>query len=342
MRIGFMPAAVAIILITSSSFAMAQGHMRGGRGAGPGMHGPSGGAFRGPTGGEPRIDDFRRAPDLGSRREFHAPRRAERGGLERGYRSERTRRAELRKLDRSQRVQRELRQNKNANRELRQGKDRSHEMRGTGEARKSFQGTREGSASTQQRVSDRHAQIEKARNQLSAENKERLHRAFDFDRARISRVKFDHNIGRRVPRHTRLFPIPLTVFGFFPYYRDFSYFVIDDDICIVDPKTYVVVDVIERGYWSAPSQPFVAELILSEDEIALVRESIPADFPDAGVQLRLALGAEIPQDVELNGFSPGVVDRMPRLNEFRFIVSADQIAIVRPADRSIALVIDKA
>jgi hypothetical protein len=268
---------------------------------------------------------------MGARREFHGPRRVERAP---SYRSERTRRAQSRAIDRSQRAQRELRQGKEMHKA---GQERMKSDAKAAEAR----GGREGSARTEQRVADKHTQIENARKQLSTEIRDRLHAAFNFDRARVTQAKLDHHVGRHIPRHIRLFPISAAVFAFFPYYRDYSYFVVDDEICIVDPRTYVVVDVIEPGYWRGQGRPYVAELILSEHEIALVRDSIPRDFPEAGLRLRLALGAEIPRDVRLHEFPEIVLGSVPRLRDFRFLVSGDQIVIVRPDDRSVALVIDR-
>jgi hypothetical protein len=178
--------------------------------------------------------------------------------------------------------------------------------------------------------------------ELSGDNKERLHHAFDMNRARVHNVNFDYHVGRRIPRHIHLFPIPAAVFAFFPYYEDYSYFVVDDDICIVDPRTYEVVDVIDAAYWNGPGRPRVAGLHLSVHQIGVVRESIPVDFPDADIHLRLALGAEIPEDVQLHEFAPFVLDRVPQLRDYRFLVAGDQIVIVQPGDRSIALVIDGA
>ena len=193
----------------------------------------------------------------------------------------------------------------------------------------------------QQQVVDKHNEIQQARTRLGADDRARLHRAFDLQKARISRANFDHHVGRRVPRHVHLHRIPIAVFGFFPYYRDYSYFVVDDDICIVDPNSYVVVDVIDQGYWNAPGRPQVAGLRLNERQISLVRDSIPGDFPQADIRLRLALGAEIPADVDLHEFAPGVLDRIPELTEYRFLVSEDQIVIVDPRERTIAFVIDR-
>jgi len=202
---------------------------------------------------------------------------------------------------------------------------------------------REASGGMEHRVAERHNELQQARTKLGAQDRERLHKSFDFDRARVSRVNFDHRIGHRVPRNFRLFAIPAAVIGFFPYYRDYSYFVVDDDICIVDRSSYAIVDVIDRGYWSGGGgREQVASLHLSASEIALVRDSIPRDFPVADVRLRLALGAEIPPDVRLHEFAVVVLDRVPQLRDYRFLANEDQIVIVDPRDRAIALVIDRA
>ena len=180
-----------------------------------------------------------------------------------------------------------------------------------------------------ERVGERREDVREARTRLSIEDRERLHRSFDFQHARLNHARFDFQVGRRIPRDVRLFPVPVEVIGFFPYYRDYSYFVVDDEICIVNPRTYEVVDVIDQGYWR--SRPQVAGLRLSSSQIALVRDSIPRDFPEAGVRLRLALGAEIPDDVELHELPTIVLDRVAELREYRFVVADEQIVIVDPA-----------
>ena len=85
----------------------------------------------------------------------------------------------------------------------------------------------------------------------------------------------------------------------------------------------------------------MAGFFLTEDQIALVRDSIPRDFPQADVRLRLALGAELHHDVELYEFPALLLDRIPKLRDYRFLVVEDQIVIVDPRERSIALVIDR-
>ncbi len=185
-------------------------------------------------------------------------------------------------------------------------------------------------------------ELQERRERLSENERVRLRDAFDVKRARVNHVTFDVHIGRRIPRHVRLFPVPYQVISFFPYYRSYSYFVVGEDICIVNPRTYEIVDVIDYGYRGRAHRPQVAGLHLSTAQIALVRDAIPPDFPVAGIRLRLALGAEIPDDVQLNEFPNVVIDRVRELERYRFVVVEDQIVIVDPRDRSIALVIDRA
>ena len=142
-----------------------------------------------------------------------------------------------------------------------------------------------------------------------------------------------------MPAGRRAANLPSDVIAFFPYYRDYSYFVVDEEICIVDPRTYEVVDVIDEGYPIPRMQ--TARLLLSAAQIAVVRDSIPRDAPDTSIRVRLALGAEIPEDVMLHEFPVIVLDRAPQLQDYRFLLAADAIVVVDPRDRSIALVIDR-
>ena len=97
---------------------------------------------------------------------------------------------------------------------------------------------------------------------------------------------------------------------------------------------------IDEGYPIAP-RVRTARLSLSGAQIAVVRDSVPRDFPETSIHLRLALGAEIPEDVLLHEFPVIVLDRAPQLQDYRFLLAADAIVVVDPRDRSIALVIDR-
>ena len=61
---------------------------------------------------------------------------------------------------------------------------------------------------------------------------------------RATNVNFSINLGTRVPRSVRLAVLPATVIQIVPEYRSYRYFVVDDQICIVEPSTYEIVEVI--------------------------------------------------------------------------------------------------
>ena len=73
----------------------------------------------------------------------------------------------------------------------------------------------------------------------------------------------------------------------------------------------------------------------------MVLDSIASDFPPADVRIRLALGAEVPRSAELHAFPDAVLDRVPKLRDFRFVVVERDVVVVDPRDRGVAMVIER-
>ena len=341
-----LPTAAALALIANTGLAFAQEHERErGGSSGGARHAPSpGGPGRmetphaeGPHRSEPT---HRAEPQRGINRDRQQETQREQ---RRGTEQDRARLDHQRGQDRNAERDRAAQQRKEVEERQRNGqreqgrnaeRDRAAQQRKEVEERQ-----RSGQRGERNERGDRREEVREARTRLTTQNRERMHRSFDFQRARLTNVNFDHRVGRRLPRNVRLFPISGEVISFFPYYRDYSYLVVDDEICIVDPRTYEIVDVIDEGYW--PGRPRVAGLRLSSGQIALLRDSVPPDFPETHIRLRLALSAQIPGDVELYELPQIVLARVPELREYRFLVADEQIVIVDPRDRSIALVIDR-
>ena len=61
----------------------------------------------------------------------------------------------------------------------------------------------------------------------------------------------------------------------------------------------------------------------------------------ANVRVRLALGVEVPRDVELSEFPVEVIERVPDVRRYRYIVTDTDIVLVDPDDRAVALVINE-
>jgi Protein of unknown function (DUF1236) len=341
MRRIIIPVATGLAMIASAGVSVAQEQGRQGHGQAPagggGMRGPPAGGASGPRIGPAE----RQGPRAASPGRVEQNRRAEPQRVNR-ERQQATERQQHRNVQEERsRVERQRSTSRNA--------ERAQEQRRVEEQqRRSAQtpGGRDRQATERNAGGDqlirRREEMREARTHLGPEDRQRLHAGFDVGRARLINAKFDWHVGHRVPRNVHLYPVPREVISFFPYYRDYSYFAVGEDICIVDSRTYEVVDVIDEGYYRGAPRPAIARLSLSGSQIALIRDSLPPDFPDSGLRLRLALGAEIPRDVELHEFPPLVLDRVPALADYRFVLAQDQIVIVDQRDRAIALVIDRA
>ena len=220
-----LPAAAALALIANTGLATAQEHERE-HGGSPGAkeHGGSPGAKHVPSPGGP---GGVQAPHAEGPNRSEPTRRAEpQRGISR-ERQQETQREQRRGAEQDRaRLDRQREQDRNRNAE----RDRAAQQRKGVEERQ-----RSGQRGERNERGDRREEVREARTRLSTPDRDRMHRSFDFQRARLTNVNFDHRVGRRVPRSVRLFPISGEVISFFPYYRDYSYFVVGDEICIVDP-----------------------------------------------------------------------------------------------------------
>jgi uncharacterized protein DUF1236 len=160
-------------------------------------------------------------------------------------------------------------------------------------------------------------------------------------RIQRSRANFAVSVGSHVPRRHRLHRLPPAIFAFAPLYSGYSYLLVDDTICIVDPDTYVVVDVIPATIEQALTSPPRPALHLSPEEMQFVWHNVPKDMARTDARVRLALGAAIRADVELFRFPARVIDRIPQLEAFRFVVVGDDVVVADPVDRGVALVISE-
>ncbi|RVU13839.1 DUF1236 domain-containing protein [Methylobacterium oryzihabitans] len=60
----------------------------------------------------------------------------------------------------------------------------------------------------------------------------------------VTNVNFALSVGTAVPRSVTLHALPPAILTLVPAYRGFSYVLVGDDIVIIDPDTYEIVDVI--------------------------------------------------------------------------------------------------
>lgn len=154
-----------------------------------------------------------------------------------------------------------------------------------------------------------------------------------------ARIDVSVSIGARVPRSVRLHPLSPTIVGFAPVYRGYSYVLLEDEtICIVDPETYVIVDVIPASTQRAERAAPRGQLTLSSEDRRFVLQHIDRGR-SADIAVRLALGAEVPRSVAVDTFPGPVLERIPQLRSYRYVVAQDQVVVVDPDDHQVELLI---
>lgn len=179
--------------------------------------------------------------------------------------------------------------------------------------------------------------------QLSEQQRTNVHRDVLKERnVNRTSVKVNVRVGGHVPRSIRLAVLPAAVLTIVPAYRAYRYFVVDDEICIVDPNTYEVVEVIRPGSSIAQGRPNTnVGLSLSEQERMIVLGAV--NLTSSGSTLGLGAmseGAAVPRNIMLASMPVTVVDRIPRLQGYKYFVAEQRVAIVDPDGHMVQLVID--
>ena len=180
--------------------------------------------------------------------------------------------------------------------------------------------------------------------QISEQQRTTIHKAILEDRSvnRVTRVNITINVGTRIPRNIRLALLPASVISIVPEYRSYRYFVVDDQICIVEPGTYEIVELITVSENSAArtGHPDARRLVLTEEERAiLLREIDTAGDSTLGLGT-LAEGADVPRDVNVRMFPATIAQKIPKLKDYKFFTAENRIAIVDPRGSKVETVIE--
>jgi hypothetical protein len=157
---------------------------------------------------------------------------------------------------------------------------------------------------------------------------------------RATNITVSINVGTRLPRSVHLVGLPVSVIEIVPEYRSYSYFVKDDQICIVDPSSYEIVEIIPAsGQVATRSGP--ATLVLTDDERSILLREV-----DMGGGSTLGLGAlnegsDVPRDVKVRVFPETIVQKVPKLKGYSFFTTENRLAIVDQQGSKVQLVIEQ-
>ncbi len=59
-----------------------------------------------------------------------------------------------------------------------------------------------------------------------------------------SSINFNISVGTVVPRTVKFVAVPATLIEIYPAWRGYSYFIVDDEIIIVEPRTLKIIAVV--------------------------------------------------------------------------------------------------
>src|SRR5262245_47764886 len=118
---------------------------------------------------------------------------------------------------------------------------------------------------------------------------------------RATNVNFSVSVGTRVPRSVHLVVLPASVLSIVPQYRSYEYFVANDQICIVDPSSYEIVEVISGSGRTAgtDTRGSMARLMLTEEEKEIILSEVGTNGGSTMGLGALSEGAEVPRGVQV-------------------------------------------
>src|SRR5262245_54396990 len=183
--------------------------------------------------------------------------------------------------------------------------------------------------------------------QLSEQQRTNVHQTLtkESNLNRATNVNISVSVGTRVPRSVRLARLPASIVSIVPAYRSYEYVVVNDEICIVDPKTYEIVEVIAA---SGPGRTARVDshggqsaLVLTQEEKAIVLRSVDTDRGNSTLGLgTLTEGSSVPRGANLHAFPDTVVQQVPKLKGHKFFTAENRVAIVDTQSDKVQLVLE--
>jgi len=163
----------------------------------------------------------------------------------------------------------------------------------------------------------------------------------------LTNVNFSLTVGTAVPRNIRLQTLPADVVEVVPQYRGYSFFVVRDEIVIVEPSTYQIVTVLPRngGATAAAPAPSHSKVSFTDKDRDVVRKHVKTRTTErqttgSTAKVVIRRGERLPDSVEVEEFPETVYREAPSLREYRYIHRENRTYLVDPGERRVIEEID--
>lgn len=152
-------------------------------------------------------------------------------------------------------------------------------------------------------------------------------------------VNVDVRVGGSIPRTVELHPVPQAIIEIAPRYREYRVIRVREEIVIVNPRSYEVVEVIRiSGNRSAQRAQQRLELSAQQRQLIL-RHARQAREARVTTEVRVTEGRPLEQRVELHTIPQEIITEVPTLREYRYFVTGEQVVIVDPSSNMVTEVI---
>jgi hypothetical protein len=158
---------------------------------------------------------------------------------------------------------------------------------------------------------------------------------------RATNVNVSVNVGTRLPRSVRLVALPATIIAIVPEYRTYRYVVINDQVCIVEPNTFEIVEVIPVSGQTASRSGRAERLVLTEEERTIILREVDSGGGSTLGLGAIAEGADVPRDARVQAFPDVVVQKVPKVKGYKFFTAENRVAIVDPQGSKVQLVLEQ-
>ena len=163
----------------------------------------------------------------------------------------------------------------------------------------------------------------------------------------INSVNFSLTVGTAVPRDIRVQTLPADVVEVVPQYRGYSFFVVRDEIVIVEPSTYQIVTVLPRSGAATAAAPAPArsKVSFTDQDRDVVRKHVKARTTEhqttgSAAKVVIRRGERLPDSVEFEEFPDTVYREVPSLREYRYIHRENRTYLIDPGERRVIEEID--
>jgi hypothetical protein len=163
--------------------------------------------------------------------------------------------------------------------------------------------------------------------------------------APLNNVNFSLSVGTVVPRDVRFQPLPADIVEVMPQYRGYNFFVVRDEIVIIEPNTYKIVDVLPRTGRSTAAAPAPHRTTFSDRDREVIRKHARSSRTEqrttgSATSTRVKVGERLPDSVEIRSFPDEVYRESPSLREYRYIERDNRTYLIEPRERTIIEEID--